>query len=96
MQRMHRARLEPQGVEFDAAEDVPLLIAAERAGIEMASSCRNGTCRTCICFLEEGRISYRIDWPGLSREEKAQGWILPCIAYPQTDVKLSACDQNNI
>jgi hypothetical protein len=53
-----------------------------------ASSCRNGSCRTCICRLLEGEVAYRIEWPGVLPEEKAQGFILPCVAHPQSDVVL--------
>ncbi len=85
---VHRARIVPDGPAFDAPDGLPLLLAAEAAGIAMASSCRNGTCRTCICLLEAGRVHYRIEWPGLSREEKDEGWILPCVAHPDSDVAL--------
>ncbi|MDO9360213.1 MAG: 2Fe-2S iron-sulfur cluster binding domain-containing protein [Polaromonas sp.] len=74
------------GPSFDAPAGMPLLQAAEAAGLALDSSCRNGTCRTCICRLESGDVSYRIEWPGVSREEKAEGWILPCVAYPLSDV----------
>lgn len=33
-----------------------------------------------MCRLVAGEVRYRIDWPGLSREEKAEGWVLPCVA----------------
>ncbi len=65
---------------------MPLLLAAQRAGLLLPSSCRNGTCRACICQLTSGQVVYRIDWPGLSAEEKREGWILPCVAYPVSDV----------
>jgi ferredoxin len=68
--------------------DQTLLLAAARAGLEMPSSCRNGSCRTCICRLLEGEVAYRIEWPGVLPEEKAQGFILPCVAHPQSDVVL--------
>lgn len=71
---------------FDAPPDLTLLVAAEQAGLLLASSCRNGTCRTCICQLVRGQVAYRIAWPGLSAEEKAGGCILPCVAYPVSDV----------
>lgn len=80
------ARLATAGLRFDAPADLPLLQAALRAGIDLPSSCRNGTCRTCICRLLDGQISYRIEWPGLSAEEKHEGFILPCVAYPLSDV----------
>lgn len=80
------ARLEPQGVAFKAPADLPLLLAAQQAGLALISSCRNGTCRSCICRLSSGQVVYRIEWPGLSAEEKQQGYILPCVAYPASDV----------
>ena len=52
------ARLAPAGLRFDAPADLPLLQAALLAGIVLPSSCRNGTCRTCMCRLIDGQISY--------------------------------------
>lgn len=80
------ARFEPGGAAFNVTTDWPLLVAAEHAGVPLPSSCRNGTCRTCMCLLVEGQVQYRIQWPGLLPEEKAEGWILPCIAFPLSDV----------
>ena len=82
------AHIEPGGFRFETGPDRTLLQSAEAAGIELPSSCRNGTCRSCICRLLEGQVRYRIEWPGLSREEKAEGWILPCVAEPLGDVRL--------
>ena len=82
-----RVRLEPGGRTFDAPATLPLLQAAELAGVQMlASSCRNGTCRTCICHSSSGQVAYRIEWPGLSADEKREGYILPCVAYAQSDL----------
>ena len=77
---------------FAAPADQPLLVAAEAAGIALPSSCRNGTCRTCISRLAQGEVRYRIEWPGLLPEEKQAGWILPCVAYPASDVVVEAQD----
>ena len=82
------ARLQPSGRVFVAPADSTLLAAAARAGIELASSCRNGTCRACLRPLLAGSVHYRIAWPGLLPEEKAAGWVLPCVAYPESDVVL--------
>ena len=82
----YEAQLVPSGRRFAAAADQPLLRSAEQAGIAMPNSCRNGTCRTCLRPLHAGRVLYRIDWPGLLPEEKAGGWVLPCVAYPASDV----------
>ena len=83
---VYQARTTPGGQGFDAPSDLPLLLAAERAGVAVVSSCRNGTCRACISQLASGRVVYRIDWPGLSLDEKQAGCILPCVAYPASDV----------
>ena len=84
---VYQARLEPSGRRFAARADRPLLVSAAHAGIDMPSSCRNGTCRTCLKPLIAGSVRYRIPWPGLLPEEKAAGtWVLPCVAFPQGDV----------
>lgn len=81
------AHITPDGTAFEAPASLPLLQAAERAGLTLlASSCRNGTCRSCICRLASGQVVYRIEWPGLSLDEKREGYILPCVAYPVADV----------
>jgi ferredoxin len=76
---------------FDASPDQPLLLSAAEAGITLPSSCRNGTCRTCISRMRSGQVHYRIEWPGLSAEEKRDGFVLPCVAYPQSDLTLENC-----
>lgn len=83
------AHIAKTDLRFDAPASMPLLQAAElagTAGLQLSSSCRNGTCRACICQLVSGAVTYHIAWPGLSLEEKREGLILPCVAYPVTDV----------
>ena len=78
----------PHDLRFTARADESLLKAGMRALAPVRSSCRNGTCRTCLCHLDAGEIAYEIEWPGLTREEKAEGLILPCVARPLSDVIL--------
>ncbi|HWJ93992.1 MAG TPA: 2Fe-2S iron-sulfur cluster-binding protein [Telluria sp.] len=80
----------PAGWRFAAPDDASLLIAAEDAGIGMPSSCRNGTCRTCLCKLASGSVRYLVEWPGLSIEEKREQYVLPCVAVAQSDLVLEA------
>jgi len=80
----------PHGWQFDASPNRPLLLSAGRAGIVLPSSCRNGTCRTCLCLMTAGQVHYRIEWPGLSADEKREGYILPCVAYPDSDITLES------
>ncbi|WP_213958328.1 MULTISPECIES: 2Fe-2S iron-sulfur cluster-binding protein [unclassified Variovorax] len=81
-------RVEPAGYAFDAAPGQSLLRAAQQAGVELPSSCRNGTCRTCLCRMLEGSIRYQIDWPGVSVDERDEGLILPCVAEATSDLTL--------
>ena len=83
---------QPDGQQFDAWSNQPLLISLEQGGIDWPSSCRNGTCRTCFSRLESGQVRYEIEWPGLSSEEKEEGYVLPCVAYPCSDVVLHPGD----
>lgn len=83
------ASLQVSGQVFAAPADQPLLLAAQQAGIFLPSSCRNGTCRACRCQLTSGSVRYQIAWPGLSPDEKRSGQILPCVAYPTSDVVLT-------
>src|SRR4051812_47409268 len=67
-----------------------VLHSAEAAGIDLPSSCRNGTCRTCLCRLRSGSVSYLVEWPGLSLDEKKDGDILACVAVPLSDLVIDA------
>jgi ferredoxin len=88
--RAFRIRLQAEpAIEFEGQAQHSVLEAALAAGFKLASSCRNGTCRACMCQLLSGEIAYRIEWPGLSREEKLEGWMLPCVALPRSDLVLA-------
>lgn len=86
MRKSFKVEIAPKGWTFDVLSDETLLRAAERSGLRLPGSCRNGTCRTCMCRLLEGRIRYEIEWPGLSAEEKRDGYILPCVAFPESNL----------
>ncbi|CAB3918604.1 MULTISPECIES: 2Fe-2S iron-sulfur cluster-binding protein [Achromobacter] len=82
--------VQPAGLRFDAPAGTSVLLAAQAAGIKLPSSCRNGTCRACMCLMLEGEVVYGIEWPGLSRDEKEEGWILPCVAQPVSALEIQA------
>lgn len=90
MSKDFRITLLPQGWAFDCPPEQTLLLGALAAGYRLPHACRNGTCRACMARLLEGQIAYRIEWPGLLREEKAEGLILPCVAEPRSDLTLEA------
>jgi ferredoxin len=82
--------LEPFGWQFTSDGQSSLLEAARHAGFILPSSCRNGTCRTCLCQLRSGQIRYQIEWPGVSIDEKKEGLILPCVALAESSLTLFA------
>jgi ferredoxin len=87
---IYSVQVGPNGLAFETDASQTLLAAAEQGGIALPSSCRNGTCRTCICLKTSGTVRYRIEWPGLSLDEKREGYILPCVAIAETDLVLEA------
>ena len=89
-------RVEPLGRSFEAPDSLTILEAAGFASLRLPRSCRNGTCRTCICRLLSGSVSYTIEWPGLSRDEKAEGYILPCVAVAQSDLVIEVAEAEQI
>jgi ferredoxin len=84
--------IEPSTLRYLAPADTALLQSAREAGLVLPSSCRNGTCRTCLCRMLEGSVRYAIEWPGLSAAEKAEGFILPCVAMP-TSALVVECEK---
>lgn len=90
MQPAHEVCLQPSGWRFVVQPGQSLLEAALTAGIDMPRSCRNGTCRACMCQMTSGQVRYRVEWPGLSLDEKDEGFVLPCVALPLSDVVLQA------
>lgn len=84
--------LVPADWRFGASADEGLVAAAARADIRLPASCRNGTCRTCMCFLIEGEVAYPGGRPGLTAEEMEEGWILPCVGRARTDLRIEVPD----
>ena len=89
-QPVRQVTLQPSGRSFEGIDGLSVLESAEFAGIALDSSCRNGTCRTCILQSVQGSVRHSVEWPGLSADEKSAGWILPCGAHATTDLVLVA------
>ncbi|MGY0194266.1 2Fe-2S iron-sulfur cluster-binding protein [Leptothrix sp. BB-4] len=83
------------GTRIPVPPGTDLVSAARAAGWRWPKSCRNGTCRTCRARVIEGQAVHRIEWPGLSREELAEGWILPCVAEPRSDLRVDALSHSD-
>ena len=81
---------EADALQFDAWSNQPLLLSLEQGGSNWASSCRVGNCRSCMGQLLNGQVRYQMEWPGLTSEEMSEGCVLPCVAYPCSNVVLRA------
>lgn len=80
-----------EGQQYELAAGETVLECLERNGAEVASLCRNGACQTCLLRAEEGTIPAAAQ-QGLKETWRAQGWFLPCVCRPGTDMKLARCD----
>lgn len=69
--------LEASGISVTVAVGQTLAEAIEAAGVDLPTSCREGTCGTCETYVLEGEPDHRDSY--LSAEERASGEvIMPC------------------
>lgn len=81
-------QMTPDRVSADT--DQTLFEALADQGLVLRKSCDNGVCGICRCRLMSGAVDYRGRHPyGLNGGQQADGWILPCIAYPKANLKLN-------
>jgi ferredoxin-NADP reductase len=71
-----------------ASRSQTLLEAAEAEGISLAFSCRSGVCQACRTRLSDGDVDCRSSV--LDAEDRAAGFILPCVSWAQSDCVLEA------
>jgi len=81
-------RLVESGTTISASDQDTLLAACEAAGIELPSACRAGVCGTCRARLVDGRV--RCDSDLLGDADTAEGYILPCVSWPESDCAMEA------
>ncbi|NJK41941.1 MAG: 2Fe-2S iron-sulfur cluster binding domain-containing protein [Acaryochloridaceae cyanobacterium SU_2_1] len=74
---------------ISAPEDITILQAAQEAGIDLPSSCCAGVCTTCASLIHEGEVE-QSDAMGLSPDLLTQGYVLLCVAYPRSDLKIES------
>ena len=84
-------RLENSGREFEAAPLEFVLDAAERAGVNLPYSCRDGICGTCKARLSSGQVDHGYyAASALSEQEREQGYFLMCCSIAESDLLVDA------
>ncbi|WP_375751911.1 2Fe-2S iron-sulfur cluster-binding protein [Vibrio sp. HN007] len=80
--------LSPGNIEFEVQQGQTVLEAALNNNINFPHRCQVGACAACLCRKTEGEVSYHLE-PMLTEREKEEGWIFPCQAYAETNLKLT-------
>jgi ferredoxin len=89
MSKTYTVELLHQGSTYtvEVPEDKQILRAASAAGIELPSSCNAGVCTTCAGKIIEGEVD-QTDGMGVSPDLQAEGYVLLCVAYPRSNLKI--------
>ena len=89
MDRRHTVRIEPVGIEIEAAEDESVLEAAFRQGLTLAHGCKHGQCAACKSFLLAGDVELdRYSTFALADYELEEGYTLLCRAHAFSDLEV--------
>lgn len=87
MDRRHTVKIEPVGLEIEAAEDETVLEAAFRQGLTLAHGCKHGQCAACKSFLLAGEVELdRYSTFALADYELEEGYTLLCRAHAFSDL----------
>jgi len=71
-----------------ARGDETVVDAAERAGVAVPYGCLHGACGTCTAELLDGEVTHRRPPRALKSRSLESGYVLPCIATPESDCRL--------
>lgn len=89
MPNTYSVEIQHQGETYtlEVPEDRYILQAADEAGIDLPNSCNAGVCTTCAAQVLEGTVE-QSEGMGVSPELQAEGYVLLCIAYPRSNLKI--------
>jgi len=76
-------------VAYKVSPNETLLQSSEKNGVLIPSGCRHGVCGTCATKLLSGNVQMKGE-EALNDELRSQGFILPCVSWPLSDITLDA------
>lgn len=68
-------------------DNLPILQSALEQDIDLPSSCNAGVCTTCAARVLDGQVDHG-DAMGLGPELQEKGYVLLCVASPQSDLRI--------
>jgi len=77
-------------------EDKTILSVADELKLELPSSCHAGVCTSCAGQIINGGEVDQTDGMGVSPELQKQGYVLLCVAYPRSDLKIETEKEDTV
>ncbi len=80
---------------IEVPEDRYILQTAEKQGVKLPFSCRNGACTSCAVRILSGEVD-QPEAMGISPQLKEQGYALLCVSYPRSDLEVETQDEDEV